>query len=146
MRTVDEFMTELGAYFGGFRNDFIMQDIAREIQYIAPGDLDALMRQLKLTLPAAYQPDLKSIGDAVKAAKIQPLNEPNKERVCPSCGKKWYSSGVCPWCCFDPAGSDTPDQWREFVKAHREGKVPHFEVGATLADLIARHNVARGEE
>jgi len=145
MRTVDEFMGELVSYFGGFRTDGVMHDIANELAYIAPGDLDRLMRQLKLSLPAAYPPDLKAIADAIKAAKIEPLNDPARERVCPSCGGKWYSSGVCPWCCYDPDCGESPEEWRAFVEAHRAGKVERIDVGGILRDLYASKRVLTDE-
>lgn len=135
MRTVDEFMIELSAYFGGFRTEAVMREIANELVYVEPHDLDKLMRQLKLSLTAAYQPDLKAIMEAVKAAKIVMRDNPGRERTCPSCGKTWYTTGVCPWCNYDRDRGDTPEEWRAFVEAHRSGKGEHFDVAGILRDL-----------
>jgi len=141
MQTSVEFMIALDEYYGGFQNKAVAGDFENELRYILPKDLTALLKQIKSSLPAAYKPDLKVLAEAIKAAKITPTDEPNQERVCPSCGKRWYTSGICPWCCFDPSGEDSPAVWRQFVADHKAGKVPHYDVAGMLTTLCASKHI-----
>jgi len=135
MKTVEEFMIEMDAYFGGFSNDAVIKDYEEELQFVSPEDLGALLKQIKRNTPVAFKPDIKALYEAIKDANIKILDEPHLEKLCPSCKKRWYTSGICPSCCYDPGGKDTPEEWRKFVLDYREGKVPHFNVAEMLSSL-----------
>jgi hypothetical protein len=135
MKTVNDFMTALTDYFGPFSNKTVALDIATEAGYIKPADLDKLLRQIKMTLPASWSPDLKSVIEAIKAAKIETLMLPGIEKECPVCGNRWKTTGICPECAYAGPADGTPEEYRAWWESWKAGNEPHYGVAKTLADL-----------
>lgn len=135
MRTVNDFMTALTDYFGPFSNKTVALDIATEAGYIKPADLDKLLRQIKITIPASWTPDLKSVIEAIKAANIETMMLPGIQKECPVCGNHWKTTGVCPNCAYAGKADGTPEEYRQWWQAWKEGKVPHYDVAKTLLEL-----------
>lgn len=145
MKTIDEFSAALEAYFGTV-GEAILDDILAEIEYVKPSDLDALLRQIKISTPAKFSPDLKTVVTAIRELRLDLLDEARKERSCPVCGTKWYSSGVCPCCKYDGGIRDgTPEEYGAWWTRWKEGKEPRFDVRAILAGLERKTRVECGE-
>jgi len=141
MKTVNEFMQKLDGYFGGLKNRMIAEMIAEDLRYIKPNDLDILFRQLTISLPANWSPDLKSITEAIKACKIDLMVDGAVERKCPVCFTINYSTGICPVCCYRPEKDGTPEEHRKWWQDWKEGKEPHFDVGSILKGLSDKSRV-----
>lgn len=142
MRTIKEFMGSVFDYFGGFQNNTVADMVAEELAYIKPSDYDALFRQLVVTLPATWKPDLKSVTEAITRARIVQLEERGVEKICPVCATVNYSSGVCPTCKYDGGLRDgTPDQYRDFWQKWNAGQVTKFDVAGIMARVAAEKRV-----
>jgi len=145
MKTIGEFMDKMTSYFGGVKNKAVADLIIEELRYIKPSDLDMLFRQLAISQPASWNPDLKSITDAIKACKIDTLSEPGRENKCPVCGHVWNTTGICPVCCYNPERDGTPDEHRQWFKDWKAGKEKRFDVHGMLNNLLAEKTVRSGE-
>lgn len=144
MQKIDAFITDLQTYYGGYKNKQVAKDIQEELEYYDPKYFDAILRQIKSMVPAAYLADRKSVTDAIKVLKIERLDEPNHENLCPSCNKKMYiTGGICPWCGYDMFGSDSPKEWREFVELAKAGKKPVLDFEGMLRGLQKNENKER---
>lgn len=140
MKNANEFMAELIAYFGGVPNETVAKDIATEVSYVAPADLPRLMRQIKIQLPASFRPDLKTIVEAIRLSGVETLLEPGKDRICPVCKTRWYSSGVCPKCKYAGPEDGTPEEYRTWLRDRKEGRAPVFDVSEILRTLAQNVN------
>lgn len=128
MKTISEFMQALDEYFDGLKNKTVAQLVVDELRYIKPTDLDALFRQLVISQPASWKPDLKAVVDAIKALKLDTLADPQSEKTCPVCGVINTSSGICPSCKYDGGIRDgTPDEYRAWWNDWKAGKVARFD-------------------
>lgn len=130
MKTIGEFMETLNGYFDGLKNKFVSDLIINELRYVKPSDLDALFRQLVTTQPASWKPDLKAVVEAIRAAKIDTMNEPGQENKCRVCGHVWNTTGVCPICNYNPDTDGTPDEHRAWWESWKAGREPRFDMSS----------------
>lgn len=145
MKTTDEFIGSLVAYFGPI-SETILDDIIVEVGYVKPSDLDGLLRQIKISTPAKYTPDLRVVVGAIKELRLDLLDEARQERACPVCKTLWYSSGVCPTCKYDGGIRDgTPEEYGAWWTRWKEGKEPRFDVMGILAGLERKTRVECGK-
>jgi len=135
MKTVLDFMTALNDYFDGLKNKTVSSLIMQELAYIKPSDLDKLFRQLIISQPASWKPDLKAIIESIKAAKIIPLQEPGQEEACPVCNEVNHSSGICRNCCYDPSRDGTPEQYQKWWTDWKAGIEPHYDIKDVLSGI-----------
>jgi len=141
MKTVSEFMDKMTNYFDGVKNKTVAEYIVEELRYVRPGDLDGLFRQLALSQPASWKPDLKSITEAIKACKLDLMNDPGSESKCPVCGTVNHSTGICPVCCYRPEKDGTPAEHLAWWNDWKAGKEPHFDIAGLLAGLAEKKAV-----
>lgn len=135
MKTIGEFMERLNGYFDGVKNKVVSDMIVEELRYVRPSDLDGLFRQLAISLPASWKPDLKSITETIKACKLDLMNDPGCESKCHVCGTINHSTGICPVCCYRPEKDGTPAEHRAWWNDWKAGKEPHFDVAGLLKTL-----------
>lgn len=138
MKTVQEFMDAMNEYFDGTKNKAVAMLIAQEIRYVKPGDLDALFRQLTISLPAGWKPDIKSVVEAIRYLKLDTLTDPASSRTCPVCGTEIHSTGLCPSCCYSPETDGTPEQHRAWFERWKAGLEPHYDVKGILSGLESK--------
>ena len=141
MKTAKEFMAQLDGYFDGVKNNMVAKMIYEELQYVRPSDFDTLFRQLAISQPASWLPDLKSITEAIKACKLDLMNDPGSESKCPVCGTVNHSTGICPVCCYRPEKDGTPEEHRAWWNDWKAGKEPHFDIAGLLAGLAEKKAV-----
>ena len=141
MKTAKEFMTQLDGYFDGVKNNMVAKMIYEELQYVRPGDFDTLFRQLAISQPASWLPDLKSITEAIKACKLDLMNDPGAEAKCPVCGTVNHSTGICPVCCYRPEKDGTPAEHLAWWNDWKAGKEPHFDIAGLLTGLAEKKAV-----
>ena len=138
MKTIGEFMETLNGYFDGLKNKFVSDLIINELRYVKPSDLDTLFRQLVVTQPASWKPDLKAVVEAIRAAKIDTMNEPGQENKCRVCGHVWNTTGVCPICNYNPDTDGTPEQHRAWWESWKAGHEPRFDMSSIWRDMAEK--------
>ncbi len=141
MKTIGEFMETLNGYFDGLKNKFVSDLIINELRYVKPSDLDRLFRQLVTTQPASWKPDLKSVVEAIRASKIDTMNEPGEEKKCSSCGYVWNTTGVCPICNFNPETDGNPKEHYAWYLSWKAGKEPVYDVAGILSRAVTEKKV-----
>ncbi len=142
MQNAKEFLQEIVLYFGGFPNERVMQLYATELRYVKPSDLDRLFKQLIIDQPQAFCPDYKALSDAIKKSKIELLDEAFQEaRICKVCGKKNFTSGICPECKYDGGVKDgTPEEYRA-IWIDWKNNGPRYDVGSMMKNILKKRSV-----
>ncbi len=141
MKTIAEFIQALDDYFDGVKNKTVVQLIIDELRYIKPSDLDGLFRQLVISQPAMWKPDLKSVVDAIKALKLDTLAGPQFDTKCPVCGTISASSGVCPACKYAGKEDGTPEEYRAWWSRWKAGEEPRLDIDAIMRAIVEKNRV-----
>lgn len=129
-------MKAIGSYFNGFPNDFVKELYAEELSYIKPSDYGRLFDHIIGHNPASWRPDVKAIKDAITALKIDTLAEPAGEKVCPACGNRWSTTGICPECNYAGSQDGTPEEYKAWWTSWKQGREPRFDVQSILENLV----------
>lgn len=134
MITIKDFLLKCKAYFGGFENEAVADEVARELRYIKPADYDRLYRQLMISTPATWKPDYKAVMDAIYKLKLDRLEQPGVTKTCPVCKTVNHSNSCCPVCKYDTADGD-PNEYRKFWESWKSGENEHVDVQEIISDL-----------
>lgn len=140
MKTVKEFSVALLNYFGEIP-EAVLADIMAELEYVKPGDLARLLRQIKITTPANFTPDLKAVVAAIRELKLDLMADRNNSQLCPVCNSVWRSSGSCYCCGYGGAERDgTPEEHRAWWERWKAGLEPRFSAQQILEAMHSKLN------
>lgn len=138
---IAEFIKETVLYFtNGFPNETVERRFAEKLSCVKPSSLERLFTTLTENFPATWTPDVKALKEAITAAGIITLADPEKTNKCPVCATTWPGTGLCPKCCYNHDTDGTIEEHRKWYNDWKAGKVQKYNVHDILSTLATQKN------